>query len=154
MDRIVALDPGGTTGYAIRYENGKIDVDQYQTNHPEGLLELYEVIKYEWPNVIVMERFQFRYGGGRAKVVLTPVEVIGVVKLLVAELNRNEVPIKLFEQTPSQGKGLWTDDKIQRLNLWTPNKRHAMDAMRHLLYYEVVTEKNRTRLEGLRPSDN
>lgn len=145
---IVALDPGGTTGVAIKQEGTSPSRFQVDTSTPEGLEEIYYTLLHESPIEVVMERFQFRYGGGRAKVVLTPVEVIGVVKLYCA-LKK----VKLYEQTPSQAKKFITDEKMRMLDLWIPGLPHAMDATRHLLYHLIVTKRDQRWLELLRKNN-
>jgi hypothetical protein len=138
-ERILALDPGVTTGWS--YYNGTrvLQSGQFKGSHLkfEGHLS-------EWASeTIVYERFQYQR---RDKVVLYPVEVIGVIKLYAEKWG-----VSLFEQTPSQAKNLWTDDKLKTLGLWIPGKPHAMDATRHLLYHLVVTKGDREWLEPLRP---
>lgn len=149
---IVALDPGGTTGVAISYQDSgrhqMVDQFQIDTTTPAGLRDLYDTLRRRVAAEIVMERFQFRYGGGRSKVVLTPVEVIGVVKLYAVQNDIKE----LYEQTPSQAKNLITDDKIRKVGLWVPGQPHAMDATRHLLYHLIVTRREKRWLEQLRPN--
>lgn len=143
---VVALDPGGTTGVAVLDSPvPEIHRDQVDTSSPRGLADIWDILNIAGPEEIVMERFQFRYGGGRSKVVLTPVEVVGVVKLYCAMKN-----IALYLQTPAQAKKLITDDKIRKLDLWIPGHPHAMDATRHLLYHLIVTRREKRWLEQLR----
>jgi hypothetical protein len=144
---VVALDPGGTTGVAI-LDEPQIHRDQVDTSSPNALRDIWDILNMTDPEDIVMERFQFRYGGGRSKVVLTPVEVIGVVKLYCAMKD-----IALYEQTPAQAKKLITDDKIRKLGLWVPGQPHAMDATRHLLYHLIVTRREKRWLEQLRQNE-
>lgn len=144
---VVALDPGGTTGVAI-LDYKQVHQFQVETSSPRELVTIWENLNIAGPEEVVIERFQFRYGGGRSKVVLTPVEVIGVVKLYCAMKK-----IRLYEQTPAQAKKLITDDKIRKLGLWVPGQPHAMDATRHLLYHLIVTRREKRWLEQLRPNE-
>lgn len=128
----VALDPGGTTGYAqIEYsEDGGYSfwTDQLKGQHH---LHLYGLLEEQEPKAIACERFTYQR---RDKVVLDSVEYIGVAKMFS---QRTGTP--LIIQTPSQAKNLWTDEKLKKLGLYRENMPHAMDAMRHLLYYVTVS---------------
>ena len=129
---VIALDPGVTTGVALYTDWPKkhvhIKTEQLLFDHNE----LYEWLWDNHPTEIVYESFIYQR---RNKVELYPVEVIGVIKLFA---QKNEVPI--FVQSASQAKGFITNDKIKKLNLWEPGRVHGMDALRHLLYHEIVTK--------------
>lgn len=137
---VVAFDPGVTTGIAYKDGSG-IHTEQIRTTHRA----IWNWTDWVYVDEIVYERFNYQR---RDKVVLYPVEVIGVIKL-ISELHN--IPIR--EQTPSQAMNLWTDDKIRRLGLWTPNQVHGMDALRHLLYYLTVWKKDRTWIDALKPTE-
>lgn len=122
---IIALDPGTTTG-AVFWNGTVYETKQLST----GLDAVWFYIKGKRPDIIVCE--SFLYQSGRNKVVLDPVEVIGVVKLYCLQ-----EACKLVMQTPAMGKKFWTDDKIKKLRLWKEGQKHAMDAMRHLLHYRA-----------------
>lgn len=87
--------------------------------------------------IIVCESFQFRQGKQRAGIVLDSCEYIGVVKLFYQQRKKslpNSFQLDLRMQTAAQAKTFVTDDKIKKLGLWAPGQKHAMDAMRHLLF--------------------
>jgi len=138
--RILALDPGGTTGWASwtdgQYNCGQIGPDEHH-------LELWDFLgNQQTANfTIVCESFEFRQRA-RAGLELISKEYIGVAKLFkqerMLELHNNQVQ-KLVFQTAAMGKGFIKDDKIKAKGLWTKGQKHAMDAMRHLLYYQVIT---------------
>lgn len=127
---VVALDPGTTTGWAKfekpnnrdGYSSGQIADDVvYETLWASAL----STGKY--PDVVVCESFQYRPKLDKA--VLTPVEVIGVVKLFCRQKK-----IRLVFQTPAQ-RMWWTDERLKQMRLYKPAHPHANDAMRHLLIY-------------------
>lgn len=126
--RIVAFDPGGTTGVAAWHSNArKISRDQLGPEEHHDTLE--SLLHSFNPDVMVTERFDYRPKQGHAD--LTPVEYIGVMKLYGLRNN-----VELVQQKQLKGhKGLWTDDKIKALDLWIPGQPHAMDATRQLLFY-------------------
>lgn len=126
--RIIAFDPGGTTGIAI-WTPDHIGMQRVQLG-PQEHHEVLENTLYDFePDVIVTERFDYRPKQGHAD--LSPVEYIGVMKLYSQKF---DVPVVQQKQLKGH-KGLWTDDKIKALNLWIPGKPHAMDATRQLLFY-------------------
>lgn len=155
MLTIVALDPGGTTGWAtyqaetlwnanekqeyynVKWNCGQLGPGQH---HAElySFLEMQRTDQYQ----LVCESFEFRQKA-RDNVVLDSKEYIGVVKLYHQV---EHIPLQF--QTAAMGKGFVTDDKIKKLDLWYPGWPHAMDATRHLLYFMVNSMKRYDLLEA------
>lgn len=149
---IMALDPGGTTGWA-RFDpnNTAIYCGQLCGAHQ---LELYDFLRsvlgnakhsafqQNTPMQIVCESFQFRQftGFDKSKVELDSVEYIGVVKLFSQSYG---VPVQF--QTASLAKHFVSDEKLKRMDWYKPTAGlvHARDALRHIIYYLVVTKKVR-----------
>lgn len=148
---ILALDPGGTTGWARMQANALLipafsektefyDVEWTRGQlgpHPHHtelmtLLELSHTEEYR----IVCESFEYR-NRSRPGLVLDSVEYIGVTKLFVADRKSEHIPLAM--QTAAMGKGFVKDENIKKLGLWFPSQKHAMDATRHLLYYMINT---------------
>lgn len=127
--KVVALDPGTTTGIAVfdDYNEGETEWERTQLGPQAHHLQLFDHLCYHDPDIVVCESFIFQ---PRRKVILDSVEYIGVAKLWCEDEKK---PLKL--QTPAQGKAFWTDDKIRSLGLWQASRPHAMDATRHLLFY-------------------
>ncbi len=138
---IIALDPGITTGVAELWDNGKIYVHHMKEPH----LEFYRFLETGRVTLdeIVYESFVYQR---RNKVVLYPVEVIGVIKLFCAT---NAIPA--YSQSASQAKGFMTDDKLKAMGLWEEGLKHGMDALRHLMYHLIVTKGERQWLNKLNP---
>ena len=138
---VIALDPGITTGVALytNWPKKYIKTDQLKLPH-EGF---FDYLVQNKPTEIVYESFIYQR---RNKVVLYPVEVIGVIKLYAQTYD-----IPLYVQSASQAKGFITDEKIKALGLWTKGYPHGMDALRHLLYHEIVTKGETRWLDKLRP---
>lgn len=130
---ILALDPGLTTGWAV-YEKIPIHDLRYRSGqvHQDDVWNLLESSHFarDEPAItrLVVERFQYR--PHLPKVHLSPVEVIGVVKEWARQ---HEVDITW--QTPAEGKFYYTDKRLKELDVYTPGKPHANDAMRHLWYF-------------------
>lgn len=165
---ITALDPGGTTGVAMYDADVLFDIrespeylnekfDSLQLNDPDHHKTLKHLLerRHVANTIIVCESFQYRRPVDAPAVSLVSVEYIGVVKLLVQE--RPDIQI-VWQTTgkviPPKNKnmagGFWTDDKLKQVRKFSPGKKHANDAMRHLLYYMAFTMGRRDLLEPLR----
>jgi hypothetical protein len=130
--RILAIDPGETTGLAA------IDLDTFgwpittwtlgPATHHDRLFKILGGY-----NAVVCESFDNR---GNIAALLVSVEYIGVVKL-ASDLHLTEA---IF-QTPSEGKTFWDDRKLRKLGLWKPTT-HERDAVRHLLYFLTFEGQN------------
>lgn len=142
----LAFDPGGTTGWAsLRF---KID-DEYNVegrpewktgqigphqHHGELWTMLWDLNDKPDEFFLITESFEYR-NRARAGLVLDSVEYIGVMKLFCA-ITRED----LYKQTAAMGKGFVKDENIKKLGLWSPGNKHAMDAMRHLIYFIVMNK--------------
>lgn len=164
MYRVVALDPGGTTGWAsytaqrvpvrssdsgardgFGWANEKWNCGQIgpQDHHDElyAFLESERVTHYS----VVCESFEFRQGKQRDNLDLSSKEYIGVVKMFK---QREGVPA-IF-QTAGQAKafipdkpknGMPANHKLKVIGLYYPGQKHANDAMRHLVTYLVQKQR-------------
>lgn len=166
--RILAYDPGGTTGFAwatwapwngseaslehlsqIEFGYGQIGPHEHHRELWEMLIrwigqeERRTITNSEYPPLeIVCESFQFRQhiqpNQAKTKVELISCEYIGLLKLFCQMYN-----VPLTFNTASAAKTFTTDTKIKTLGLWHPGQVHANDATRHLLRYIVVNKKIR-----------
>lgn len=123
--RIVALDPGKTTGAALAtLRNDDYEIETVCQVEPDFIWRTLTNYK---PEVIVMERF---IGYPKIKMDFSPVEVIGIVK---EWCRQNDVT--LVEQTPAQAKHYFTDARLKERNVYVKGMPHGCDAIRHLLYW-------------------
>ena len=147
---VLAFDPGRTTGFVSAYVSNVIKV--HETKEITALGDIRDTITNLFvarnsqansntysskvgsrgPIHVVCESFLYRHN--LPKVDLSPVEVIGVIRLVCDDLN---LPLKF--QTPSQAKRFWTTDKLKREGLYHIGSPHIRDATRHLLHYSVFT---------------
>ncbi len=159
--KILALDPGGTTGWAtativerdytalggpilddVRWQQGMLGP---QEHHKQlwGLMELQET---EHDFRVVCESFEFR-NEHRDGLVIVSSEYIGLAKLF--QLQRHpDHPVVL--QTASTGKirpakteatAFVKKRNLQALGLWNlgpKSEHHMVDATGHLLYYMLA----------------
>lgn len=153
--RIVALDPGGTTGWAW-YNTDLKDWRRGEIGPGEHHEQLYDLMSSLLPDVLIYERFNYqrRELTRGVSLNLDAVEYIGVIKLWYVSDLDGPSNVGLVCQTPAQGKispgNFWTQDKLERLDLWIPSLRHAMDATGHILYYVTTTLKDNRFINQLR----
>lgn len=168
---LIGIDPGETTGVCF-YSDLEIPrhdlalmVDsrwqyymyaQLATNSPVGYYEFRNWLSYtaskqfgEAADVtVILERFEWRLdpeAKERTKISYVPAEVCGVVKEASHRFRYN-----LVEQSASQATGhkkgnegaFWDDAKLKKLGLYVESKRHAMDALRHVLYFKTFVLKD------------
>lgn len=137
--RVLAFDPGGTTGWAMAtliHEDAKSFVyHSGQIGPEEHHLRLYNFMTNGWspvPSELVCESFEYR-NMSRKGLELVSKEYIGIIKFF-----SEQTATPLTFHTASAAKTFVPDDKIKALDLWTPGQPHAMDSMRHLLRYLVI----------------
>lgn len=130
MSRILAIDPGGTTGVA-QIEYSPIDpprlsyIEQVESGL-KGFLDWYRGRAGSWDQ-IVCEDFVLRPSVKFPD--LSPVYIIGAI-----EASEYWNPIKPIYQSPSQ-KPLCNDNILKKMNFYTAGKPHANDAARHGIIY-------------------
>ena len=129
--RIIAFDPGGTTGYKLYdSEADTFSGGQLEPNHHFKLWSMLNNLKI---NAVVYETFEYR-NKSRAGLVLDSREYIGIIRLF-----EEMYSISTTKQTPAQAKGFVSDDRLKRGGLWVPGHPHENDACRHLIYYMINT---------------
>ena len=141
--RILALDPGGTTGFKIwsdevGFVGGQLINGHMKDGHHE---ELWSMLNNLYPTVVIYEAFEYR-NRARAGLVLDSREYIGIIRLW-GEITDGAVLVK---QTASQAKGFVNDAILKKGSLWVPGNPHENDAMRHLVYYLVNGKHGLTEL--------
>jgi hypothetical protein len=156
--RILAVDPGGTSGCAsAQWEPTSLDeqlisVEQITFKRfsfgPEPHhVELWTHLINEYYSEIVWESFEFRQHYftdddgkpiAKMKVELISREYIGILQLF-CELFK----VPSHHRTASSAKRFIDDEKIKQLGLWIPGEthKHEMDGTRHLLRYMTIVKK-------------
>jgi hypothetical protein len=147
-ERILANDFGPHHGFTL-FERGKITCweKEYGQN---GHLQLYRDLSnlMEPKTIFIGERFLHLHEfANRPKIDLTTPEYIGVAKTYLQLTGRDDFAVWQNASMACGETAFWGDnnkagagnEKIKKLNLWQPGKRHAMDSLRHLLYYISFT---------------
>lgn len=147
--RVIALDPGGTTGWATAtwdkmpiVEGGKPEQMNWQTasgqlGPDEHHVQLYELLEMQRVQEyrVISESFEYRLMDRRDRqgVSLMSKEYIGVAKLYCW----TELGVDLIQFQAGQSKPFTTDAVLKKLGLWSWRDKHAMDAYRQLFFYLV-----------------
>jgi hypothetical protein len=144
--RILANDFGQNHGYTL-FDNGTIKSWEvfYNTNGHTNFWN--DLVNLLTPGTLFLgERFLHLHEfANRPKIDLMAPEYIGVARMY---LDRYRIQHKWQNAAQACGatafygdnkKGEGGNQKIQKLGLWIPGKRHAMDSLRHLLYYQTFT---------------
>lgn len=142
QSKVLAIDPGETTGYVIAnvedkktfqiLEQGeKIHFDKSRDKEPR-LLELYNWLKEVDPDILIIENFKLYAHKASAQIgsEFIPVQLIAIAKFWA---EKNKKPYHL--QMASQAKGFVNDEKLKFKNLYYKGYKHSRDAMRHLIYF-------------------
>lgn len=130
-ERLLALDPGETMGWAV-FENFQvIAADQVRLKEDpfKPTIALFD----QWmPTHVVMEDYKI-YAWKATKhswsELFTP-KLLGTIELLCAQ---RELPIK--KQMAQLAKGFCSDEKLLRWGIDPKGKKHARDAVRHGAYF-------------------
>jgi len=137
MTKTAIFDPGLTTGAVLHntlpgpYFGGKLEFYHIDCTK---LLTFCNWLRYHQPDKVWYESFHYRPAQKVAE--LYSIEVIAIARLYI-ETNNLPEP---FTCMPVEAKRFWTDEKIKKLGLWQPGKKHAMDALRVYLTGRQKTE--------------
>lgn len=148
--KLLALDPGGTTGWAL------IDIDETvvtdlscgQIGDSKHHRILWDFLHAEDPDRLICEMFTYQIRRNQG-VDMPGVELISREYIGVAELYTQTTPCVL-EMQPTSCLSFWSDDKLKIIGLYRPGKPHANDAVRHLLYFITFTMKDYRYLHQLK----
>lgn len=134
--RVLALDPGGTTGYAIlklnRDAGHTLTVGEAKWSLVEMHDELERFINDEAEAThIIYEDFSYR-NASRAGLDLTPVKLIGIIEYYREQY---EPFVGFHKQSAATGKAFWSDDKLKAKDIYAKGRKHGRDATRHLMQW-------------------
>lgn len=132
--RILALDPGGTCGWSIWVGT---ELEEMGQDPPA---EFFKVLRRELErgiDVVVYERYVLRANASRAMIgsEFEVVQVIGVVRYLCKEAG-----VVCIGQMPAQ-RMFFTNERLKEMGVYRRGAPHALDSVRHGLYYLAFKEK-------------
>lgn len=153
--KVIALDPGVTTGYASGViDNGKLGVVSGQAKWNE--MQLYLQLKMSGADYIIYERFEYRSkkAYNPDNVELFSRNLIGVINLFIQKSEAQGQPIECHTQMPAQVLGkkcYWSNDRLKAARVYKVANEHANDAMRHLLYWAKFGPGGKYVTNGIEP---
>jgi hypothetical protein len=127
---MLAIDPGGTTGYCHGvFDGDKLQLKPGQEKFSEA--QLFAFMHEHWQKnfYLIYEKFSYR-NRARPGLDLTAPKLIGVIELFVQSEG-----IQYFPQMAAEAMGYWTDEQLKRFNVYVKGLQHGRDAMRHLLQW-------------------
>jgi hypothetical protein len=136
--RILAVDPGGATGFAF-WEGSPLRIEnellmQWQELDDDGLTTARTVEQEinKGLDILVCESFSLNAGTMKKSTAgsLQTIQTIGMLRWLAFV---HAVPFVL--QTPAAAASFSSDDKLRRLGWWKVGEEHARSATRHLILY-------------------
>ena len=125
--RILAVDPGRTTGWVDYYDGSPVDTT-YGESSFGAVVEAVER-RATYLDVIVCERFTIN-PYARNSNQTDALEVIGYLRSVAQRFGTG---YRL--QMPGDAKSFGTDDRLIEQGLYFPGQDHARDAARHLLLF-------------------
>jgi hypothetical protein len=143
--RLLALDPGETTGWALFVEGELKDAGQIVARHnpAQALVELFNKTN---PTDVVAEDYKvysWKIRDHSWSNLFTP-KLIGALQMLCAQ---RRIPLTM--QMAQSAKGFCTNDKLYMWGLHKHGKRHADDAIRHAVYFLLFGKGTKHATKGL-----
>lgn len=122
---ILALDPGGSTGIALRLPDGR-----FLTNTVQDPGDLWDFF-IERPDFVVYEIFAT--GGRVDRYMIYTIELVGGIKAVCYALG-----IRSFAHPPQRRYPWMRQSEALLAQQGTPHTRHEIDAFAHLLGFEEL----------------
>ena len=136
--KILSLDPGETTGWAV-FENGELlAAGQLDTSAIEqSAAVIQSLIKIHTPAIVVYE--DYRVYGWKADAhswaALHTPQLIGAIKTICSLLS-----IPTHTQMAQVAKQFCTDTKLKEWGMYQKGLKHARDAIRHGCYFILFNQ--------------
>jgi len=159
--RLLCLDPGETTGWAVFVDGFLTDWGQSPTvilstdkgaNQGEKILNwpiLYSLFADTNPKQVICEDYkvyahkldQHTYSS------VYTLRLIGGIDMLCAlGWGSYPIPVPISYQMAAQHKGFVTDEKLKEWDMWRPGMKHSRDAIRAGIYFLLFTNIKQSRL--------
>ena len=124
--RILAVDPGGTTGCAL-WDEGEVSWGQL----PGGVLGAKPLRhKLFGLDALIIERYTIGERTVKYSRQSDALEITGGLKWAAEDAG---IPVVM--QQPRDAKRLFTDERLKQQGWWAKGEEHARDALRHLGFY-------------------
>jgi hypothetical protein len=138
--RILAIDPGVTTGYCYaEIEDRHLIYKPFQV--VDDIDDMWRRLENFRPRIIIIEDFEFRRGKRAAGGLnLFPIQMIGCARLY-SLMSSHQCGLVVQKASTGRG-GYYTDATLKKLGLYIRGQPHAMDASRHLLEWAMFGSGN------------
>lgn len=138
VGKLLALDPGETTGWSLFEAHADCDDVVTMTMHGQitctplntGIDRIEHLLKTTQPNFLVYEQYRV-YSWKSATHSWSELHTPKLIGAIVT-VARN---IPQADQMAQVAKSFVTDDKLREWGYWLPGMRHARDSIRHALYW-------------------
>jgi hypothetical protein len=128
--RLLALDPGDTTGVAM-FKIGRL---WKSTSMARDLLAFERLIVGFAPDILVVESYNI-YASKLERHTFSNVPTLRLIGAIEFIALKADIPI--VWQSAATGKGFVTDEKLKWWGYYTTESRHARDAIRHGVHYLI-----------------
>lgn len=129
MSTVVAVDPGGTTGFALW--SPPIGLSMRELSPADKAVDwLADVASQLQGAHFVVERYIITPATAKMSQQHDALEIIGAIKFLCRKYGHT-----LTMQTPAEAKAFSTDAKLKNVGWYQPGLPHARDASRHALLF-------------------
>ncbi len=132
--RILAFDPGHTTGFAVFEDQKILDCGEIDTTDMENaVLNVTDIFEPWKPDVVVIEDYRIYKWRAKHHVgsPMLTTRVIGCIETIAIQRGI----YKIYKQPAHIAKGFCTDPKLKDWGFFLKGKKHANDAIRHGAYY-------------------
>lgn len=126
--RLLALDPGDTTGWSFFEEGMLSDAGQV----PGERQNIGRLLLLHQPGVVVCEEYRI-YGNKAMEHVGSTVPTLRLIGALELLCEQQEIPLTF--QSARDAKGFVTDPKLRQWGYYRQSLGHGTDSIRHGCYY-------------------
>lgn len=140
--RLLALDPGETTGWSV-FEDGKLTATGQAPTMSGGWNCIHELFADVRPTCVIYENYRVyahkleRHSNSE----VYTLRLVGVIEYL-CEVGFG---IPYYNQMAQQHKGFVTDEKLKDWGMYKPSQKHARDSIRagcyFLLFHKALDQK-------------
>lgn len=129
--RLLCLDPGETTGWAV-FEEGKLTAAG-QARTIDGWEVIHQLFVDIKPTMVIFENYRVyahkleRHSNSE----VYTLRLVGVIEFISEML----FAIPHYNQMAQQAKGFTNDDKLKAWGFYSKGQRHSRDAIRHGCYF-------------------
>lgn len=129
---ILAVDPGGTTGWSL-FRNSAEKPESFQDTPYDFQCKAHDLLMQDDARdaLLVVERFTITAATAKKSQQPEALYQIGTLKYLAERL----AGLSLNFQSPAEVMRLVTDQRLKSLGWYVPGREHSNDSLRHLVTF-------------------